>query len=427
MPRFINRLRRHGALVVGLVVVVCAVATPPVLATPSPSDKQRVDQQVEQAEAALESATARAQQAGRSFAEANEKLPGAQEHAAQAHGTVIASQVKVDAARRDADTAKKRLAVAQQDFDAAQNKVSAARDRLSAYAKSSYESGYFMAPAMVLAAKGVDQILAAGEYAQAVAATRQREIQKMKVALDRSAQQRADVAERKRKAQKADDRAQESLQQATYSENAAKQAELNVVSLTNQRAQAMQVAEQERVASEKQYQDLQAESARIEAALQEAARQAREGGKKPPLVIIPPGGKGHGKGGFIMPVKGYKSSDFGYRFDPYYHKWQLHAGTDYAAPGGAPIWAAAAGKVIRAGWASGYGNYTCIYHGEIAGGVGLSTCYGHQSKLLVHVGQQVKQGQEIGLVGKTGAATGNHLHFEVRLDGRPVNPLSGWL
>ena len=278
-----------------------------------------------------------------------------------------------------------------------------ARERLGAYARTSYESGYFTAPAMILAARGVDQIFAATEYAQAVAATRTSEIQKMKVALNHSAQHRADVEARKRKAQEANDRAQYSLKQATDSETAAKSAEQRVVSLTNQRAQALQVADQERDASQKQHEDLQAESARIESALQEAARQAREQAKPPgkgggkgsgPVISAP--GKGRGKGGFIMPVRGRKSSDFGWRFDPYYHRSQLHAGTDYAAPGGTSIWAVNAGRVIRAGWASGYGNYTCIYHGDLKGGVGLSTCYAHQSKINVRVGQQVKQGQVIG-------------------------------
>ena len=102
---------------------------------------------------------------------------------------------------------------------------------------------------------------------------------------------------------------------------------------------------------------------------------------------------------------------------------QLHAGTDYAAPRGTPIRAAASGRVIRAGWNGGYGNYTCIYHYEVSGGRGLSTCYGHQSSILVSKGQWVTRGQTIGRVGTTGASTGYHLHFETRVDGVPRNPL----
>ena len=126
-------------------------------------------------------------------------------------------------------------------------------------------------------------------------------------------------------------------------------------------------------------------------------------------------------GKLLMPVHGWKSSDFGNRYDPYYRVWQLHAGVDIAAAGGSPIQAAAAGRVIRAGWNGGYGNYTCISHGKLQGHV-FSTCYGHQSTIGVHVGENVRRGEEIGRVGATGASTGYHLHFETRMDGKPRNP-----
>ncbi|HEX6499293.1 MAG TPA: M23 family metallopeptidase [Micromonosporaceae bacterium] len=134
---------------------------------------------------------------------------------------------------------------------------------------------------------------------------------------------------------------------------------------------------------------------------------------------------GYTGGPLTRPVPGPMTSGFGVRLDPYYHVWQMHAGIDLAAPTGTPIVAAAGGRVTQAGWFGGYGNYTCIDHG-VVDGQRLSTCYGHQSAILVSVGQQVRAGQVIGRVGATGAATGPHLHFEVRLNGRPVNPLA-WL
>ncbi len=130
---------------------------------------------------------------------------------------------------------------------------------------------------------------------------------------------------------------------------------------------------------------------------------------------------GYTGGRLRWPVGGRMSSPFGTRYDPYYHVWQLHAGLDLAVPAGTPIRAAAGGTVQRAGWWGGYGNYTCVLHGVVRG-QRLTTCYGHQSRTLVQPGQQVAAGQVIGLVGSTGASTGPHLHFEVRLGGRPVDP-----
>ena len=99
-------------------------------------------------------------------------------------------------------------------------------------------------------------------------------------------------------------------------------------------------------------------------------------------------------------------------------RWgRLHAGVDIAAPAGTPIRAAQSGRVILMGWTGGYGNYTCIGHGN-----GLSTCYAHQSRYATSNGASVQQGQVIGSVGCTGHCFGDHLHFETRVGGAPREP-----
>lgn len=123
------------------------------------------------------------------------------------------------------------------------------------------------------------------------------------------------------------------------------------------------------------------------------------------------------KGSLIFPVQGHITSGFGYRTHPIYHVRKLHTGIDIGASYGAPIHAAAGGVVVFAGRWGGYGNCVIIDHGG-----GLSTLYGHCSSLSVSEGQEVKQGQKIAAVGATGLATGPHLHFETRRNGRPVNP-----
>lgn len=131
-------------------------------------------------------------------------------------------------------------------------------------------------------------------------------------------------------------------------------------------------------------------------------------------------------GTMTWPLPGYYTitSPFGNRLHPVLGVYKMHTGIDIAGSGcnGKNVVAAADGKVITAGWISGYGNTVIIDHGG-----GITTLYGHSQKLLVSVGQQVSRGQAIMLVGMTGYATGPHLHFEVRENGKYVNPLNGYL
>lgn len=121
------------------------------------------------------------------------------------------------------------------------------------------------------------------------------------------------------------------------------------------------------------------------------------------------------------PVRGEVTSGYGNRYDPYHRRWQLHAGIDIEATTGTLVRAAATGRVVRAGWFGGYGNYVCLAH-TVVRGQRMTTCYGHQSAILVTKGQRIRAGDPVGQVGSTGASTGPHLHFEVRLGGRPTDP-----
>lgn len=122
-------------------------------------------------------------------------------------------------------------------------------------------------------------------------------------------------------------------------------------------------------------------------------------------------GNGTSSSGLIWPVNGPITSGFGWRWG------RMHEGIDIGVPCGTPIHAAASGTVIYSGWMDGYGNFVVIDHGN-----GLATAYGHQSAIYVS-GGSVSQGQSIGAVGSTGNSTGCHLHFEVRVNGNPVDPL----
>ncbi|MBS6772283.1 MAG: peptidoglycan DD-metalloendopeptidase family protein [Faecalibacterium prausnitzii] len=131
--------------------------------------------------------------------------------------------------------------------------------------------------------------------------------------------------------------------------------------------------------------------------------------------------------GFICPLKSYSriSSEYGWRKNPVTGVNKLHAGTDFAAPGGTPIYAAASGYVQVAGWSSGgYGNYVIIYHGKMSDGNQYSTLYGHMRSVTTSAGKYVQQGEIIGYVGSTGNSTGNHLHLEVWKGGSKANAVN---
>ena len=131
--------------------------------------------------------------------------------------------------------------------------------------------------------------------------------------------------------------------------------------------------------------------------------------------------------GFICPLKSYTriSSEYGWRKNPVSGVNKLHAGTDFAAPAGTPIYAAASGYVQVAGWSSGgYGNYVIIYHGKMSDGNTYSTLYGHMKSVATSAGKYVKQGELIGYVGSTGNSTGNHLHLEVWKGGSKANAVN---
>jgi murein DD-endopeptidase MepM/ murein hydrolase activator NlpD len=122
-----------------------------------------------------------------------------------------------------------------------------------------------------------------------------------------------------------------------------------------------------------------------------------------------------------VPVKfGMRTSSYSIRrFHPISKKYKRHTGIDYSAPHGTPIFATAGGTVEFAGWRGGYGKLMVIRHPN-----GYKTYYGHCSRLLVKKGAYVKQGQTIARVGRTGRATGPHVHYEVRINGKPVNPIT---
>ena len=198
------------------------------------------------------------------------------------------------------------------------------------------------------------------------------------------------------------------------------QAQNQLDALAQERRNLVAVADEQRrnVASQvAQIEDLSAtEEAQLEALIVERQREIeaeREAARRAAGIVGPESAPGQ----LAWPVSGTITSPFGMRPNPFGGGLEFHQGLDIAAPMGTTVTAAASGTIISAGWYGGYGNYILIDHGG-----GMSTGYGHLSQIFVSNGQQVQKGQAIGAVGSTGMSTGPHLHFEVRIGGKPTDP-----
>jgi murein DD-endopeptidase MepM/ murein hydrolase activator NlpD len=385
-----RRLRPLAAL---LVVALATLALGAPGAVGQQSDKQQqLQQKVDDASAAESAARAKVvdaqaeqQRLEASLADVNVRLAAANDRLASAQATVdrlafeaLGLQLKLD------DTQKK--------LNAARNDV-----RHSAVLLYRHGDGAEML-GLLGSTDGAGELVEGKHYLRRVSDKRQadaRRVTRLKNQLDA---QRDEVAAQKQQADAAraaaaaeKDQLDKLAEQQARATQAAAQAASTAAAARDQAAAVLNQAEAE----------LQAESARIAAIAQSAG-----------------GGPSLGDGTFIWPVSGGITSGFGSRTDPITGATAYHSGLDIGAACGTPIKAAGTGVVLTAGWNSGgYGNMTLINHGG-----GLSTLYGHQSSIIVSAGQSVTQGQVIGYVGSTGKSTGCHLHFEVRVNGNPVDP-----
>lgn len=181
-----------------------------------------------------------------------------------------------------------------------------------------------------------------------------------------------------------------------------------LVSQINLKQDVMKTICRDQAQLERQLKELIAESNRIEAELRAISRNSARSYRGAPWTSS-----------FHRPVGGRITSGFGMRVHPILHSRRMHTGIDIGAPTGTSIRAAGNGMVVSTGWRGGYGNCIIVDHGN-----GRATLYAHCSSIVARSGQVVKSGQTIGRVGSTGFSTGPHLHWEVRINGRPVNPLS---
>jgi murein DD-endopeptidase MepM/ murein hydrolase activator NlpD len=388
-----------------------ALLVAPLLAAPArsaPEDLNQLRAQTSSAgddlgvrDAEADTAAARLSDVRTQIAAAQTALDTARSSLRDARNDLLARQNELAAAQ----TAQR---LAQQRVDAATSTLNVAQDQLRGMMRTALQNGMGGDLDVLMQSGTPDDLADRMGILDHLSSARRQRIDALAAARAALVAQETQLDLARRRSAGAVDAANAQVSRVTALVQGARSAEQQLLDLQTQRQAALDKAQAAAGAARARYEALQKASADLTALLAARAVANPQGPPRPSA----------GSGELIMPTSGVLTSPFGYRSDPLGRGRRFHAGQDFGAPTGTPILAATAGTVAYAGVASGYGNYTCVDRGA-----GFATCYGHQSKILVAVGQVVQQGQQIGLVGNTGNSTGPHLHFEVRLNGTPTDPM----
>jgi murein DD-endopeptidase MepM/ murein hydrolase activator NlpD len=298
------------------------------------------------------------------------------------------------------------LAVAEAELAQANAHLKAGTDAL----KERAIEAYMGRPDSSLMAVGVHvatfrQYVALRQYLKAVVATHVKIVDHYDDLRQSAAELEDTVARRRAEAKAQRDEVARQRNALTTAKATQEKLRADAVAAAADAANLLKQVRSRRAEFQAQYNQLKAQSDAIARLLK--SRQSNQG----------PAPSGHGV--LAVPIPGAPITDtFGPRTHPIFGDVRMHTGIDFGAAEGTPIHASADGVVVSAGVMGGYGNATIIDHGN-----SLATLYAHQSRMVVAAGQSVKRGQIIGYVGHTGYATGPHLHFEVRVDGTPVDPM----
>lgn len=321
-----------------------------------------------------------------------------------------------------ADTQRK-LTVRRAQLQWAKASIDRHRKALDARLKDIYEFGGVTYLDVLLSANTFTEFLERWDFLGAILRSDGRLIAKMNG--ERTRYQKAVAELQATENDLADQQRQQQIQRGQLAQLATERRGLLALAQDQRNQVQQQVAELENLTA--------AQEARLQALIQEKQREEAEAVRRARLAAwqarraaaiaagLPPPAEPYPGGAvrFIWPVNGPVTSAFGMRWHPVLGGYRMHTGIDIGVGYGVPIRASADGIVIYSGWYGGYGNVVIIDHGS-----GLSTLYAHCSATYVSYEQRVVQGQVVGAVGATGYATGPHLHFEIRVNGVPVNPLS---
>ena len=386
------------------------------LATPAAAEdihrkKREIDERLSSLRAKIEHAKSQESVLTHDITVVDAKITALQDDVARAQNELSSLESQLAASQQRLDRTTQLFALQTKKLVQLRRDYGIALERLGRRLIDAYESPGFDALDVILAATSMSSMLNDIEYVQQIGKQDRQISDQLRKA--KKAMHAAREETRRLKRRVAEET--EAIRVRTEQQNAVTQ---QLVSTQQQLATALD-SKRDTLSSikvdEKEFaaeaNALQAVSASLAAKIQAAASRP----SPPPSSGTPP--PSSSSSGFIWPVSGPVTSPFGSRCLGN-GDCSSHPGIDIAVPAGTPISASASGTVIYAGWLGGYGNLTIIEHGG-----GLATAYGHQSSIAVGNGTFVSQGQVIGYVGCTGYCFGDHLHFEVRVNGQPVDPL----
>jgi murein DD-endopeptidase MepM/ murein hydrolase activator NlpD len=294
---------------------------------------------------------------------------------------------------------RNKLEVARDRLERLRSKLATARTVLAKRLVEIYKADAPDALTVILQSDGFGDLLERAEFLKRISDQDREITDQVRGLRDQAKDQAVELADLEEQEQLAAERILRERDQVAAVEDQLVGARNQLASARADKRGALDQVRDSRVALEGDLAALEKEQARVQAALQ-GAGQTFDGPVR------------QGSGALVWPVSGPVVSRFGMRWG------RLHAGIDIAVPSGTAIHAAAAGRVVLMGWVGGYGNYTCVQHTA-----SMSTCYGHQSSFATSNGASVSQGQVIGYSDCTGHCFGPHLHFEVRINGSPVDPM----
>jgi murein DD-endopeptidase MepM/ murein hydrolase activator NlpD len=377
------------------------------LVTPAIAGSTDIDKQVAEASEALTEASEAVVAAAESLKDAQAKLPAARETMALASAKEVEAKGVYNKAAGDLVTAKLAYASALAKVTSKEAEISQLQKKVDQFARSVYQQGPTSQWEIILESESPSDLTVRLQNIKAVSLSTAKSLDNLLGAKEQLVSDAATAEEVRLDMQRVADIAAQALIDAQNAADKAAAAKVEVDKLVKQESAALKVAEDDKAAVQKQYDELRAEQLRIAALAKAAGTQ----GPVDPQATGP----------LSWPLPGRAAGgSVGWRIHPVYKYKSCHTGVDSGAPSGTPIRAAASGVVLSTSVSRAYGNMTLIDHGD-----GMVTMYAHQSQFGVSPGQAVGNQDVIGYVGSTGFSTGPHLHFEVHLNGVPYNPM-GW-